>query len=388
MTAIFVVCGPVTYTNLSRYSELTERTYRRHFNKGVGFESINQLLIEQNTSDSSVEIAVVDCTFAEKSGRHTPGLDWFYNGKSQQREKGLEWSVIAVVDLEQHTGYSLSAQQTEAGLSESSQVTETGNNQPLSNRLDFYLGHLADCCAYLPKRIRHIVGDSFYSKKKWVNGVRTLGLHAVGKLRQDANVNYLYHGPQASGRGRPKKYAGKVNWAKLDRRRFKLRDTRSDGTKLYSTVVWSVAFACPIHVVYLLKERKGKQSYALLFSTDTELGAIDIYRFYAARFQIEFIFRDARQFTGLADSQARNLDALDTHVNVSLTALNLAKVALRAEQSQSQSQPMSFSLASLKRLALNEHLLDLFIANFGLDPSLIKSNPNYSNLLQYGSLIS
>jgi hypothetical protein len=43
-------------------------------------------------------------------------VDWFYNGKTQRAEKGLEWSVIAIVDLEQQTGYALSAQQTEAGL--------------------------------------------------------------------------------------------------------------------------------------------------------------------------------------------------------------------------------------------------------------------------------
>ena len=35
MTTIFVVCGKVNYTNLSRYSNLCERTYRRHFNQGL-----------------------------------------------------------------------------------------------------------------------------------------------------------------------------------------------------------------------------------------------------------------------------------------------------------------------------------------------------------------
>ncbi len=31
------------------------------------------------------------------------------------------------------------------------------------------------------------VGDLFYKKSKWVQGLRVLNLHAVGKLRQDAN---------------------------------------------------------------------------------------------------------------------------------------------------------------------------------------------------------
>ena len=380
-----MVCGKANYTNLSRYSELCERTYRRHFNQGMGFEGVNQLLIEQHGSSVGTQIGVIDCTFGEKSGRHTPGLDWFYNGKTQQTEKGLEWSVVGVVDLDQHTGYSISAQQTEAGLTaRAKEAAETGKR--LGNRVDFYLAHLAYCRSYFPQRVKHLVGDLFYSKLKWIEGLRVLDLHAVGKLRQDANVKYLYHGPQSTGPGRKKKYAGKVDWSQPDFRRFKLRETLEDGTKLYSAIVWSVAFKCNIHLVYLLKTRAGKQSYILLFSTDLELSAGDIHRFYSARFQIEFIFRDARQFTGMNDSQARNPEALDAQVNASLTALNLAKVALRP--AHLRDRPIPFSLASLKRRAHNEHLLERFISNFDLDPSLIKSHPNWSNLLQYGTIAS
>ncbi len=382
---MLIVCGKANYTNLSRYSELCERTYRRHYSRGIGFEAINQKLIEQHGSRSGIQIGVVDCTFGEKSGRQTPGLDWFYNGKTQKTEKGLEWSVISIVDLEQHTGYSLSAQQTEAGLAARAKAAKE-KGQSVGNRVDFYLGHLTYCCSFFPSRAKHLVGDLFYSKFKWIQGVRALGLHAVGKLRQDANVNYLYHGPQSSGPGRKKKYAGKVDWNNPDFRRLKLRETLGDGTQLYSAVVWSVAFKCNIQVVYLRKTKAGKRSYILLFSTDLELSASDIYRFYSARFQIEFIFRDARQFTGMNDSQARNPEALDTQVNASLTALNLAKAALRPEHLRDK--PIPFSLASLKRRALNEHLLERFFSHFDLDPSLIKSTPEWSNLLEYGTIAS
>jgi hypothetical protein len=46
-----------------------------------------------------------------------------------------------------------------------------------------------------------------------------------------------------------------------------------------------------IRVVYLLKNT----GYAVLFSTDTELDALTLYRYYKARFQIEFLFRDAKR---------------------------------------------------------------------------------------------
>lgn len=65
-------------------------------------------------------------------------------------------------------------------------------------------------------------------------------------------------------------------------------------------------------------------------------------------------------------------------------ALNLAKAALRLDQPGDNA--LSFSIASFKRLALNEHLLDLFIDLFELESTLIKSHVNYRNLLDYGAI--
>ncbi|MEB3213253.1 MAG: transposase [Leptolyngbyaceae bacterium] len=380
LTTIFVVCGKVNYVNLSRYSDLSERTYRRHFQSGFGFECLNLGLIEQVRSPEGVQIIVVDCTFVEKSSRHTYGLAWFYNGKTQRAEKGLELSVIGVVDLEQNTAYALSAQQTEAGLSTQTPSAEA-DPSPQGNRIDFYLGHLALCIPYFPQGIRYIVADGFYSKYKWVTGVVKLGFHAIGKLRCDANLKFLYTGPY-SGRGRRRHYDGKVNLA--DPRRFQFVQHVEEGVDLYSAVVWSVSLKRKVRLAYLLKKDKGRSRYVVLFSTDLELDPVCLYRYYAARFQIEFVFRDARQYTGLADCQARSADAIDTHVNASLLALNLAKVAL--QQSQTESDTLSFSMASFKRRALNEHLLDLFIEQFELEPTLIKSHANYQKLLDYGAI--
>jgi len=89
----------------------------------------------------------------------------------------------------------------------------------------------------------------------------------------------------------------------------------------------------------------------------------------------------------LADCQARSPDALDSPVNASLMALNLAKAALQSSQAEVEpTEPLNFSIASLKRQALNAHLLDLFTAMFDLEPTLIKSHPNYQTLLNYGAI--
>lgn len=111
-------------------------------------------------------------------------------------------------------------------------------------------------------------------------------------------------------------------------------------------------------------------------------GKSKIYLYYKARFQIEFVFRDGKQFTGLADCQARDLTKLDFHFNSSLTALNLAK--WDAVQQHDSDSDFVFSMASYKRRALNHHLLERFIQQLDLEPTLIKSHPNYRNLYNYG----
>ncbi len=60
----------------------------------------------------------------------------------------------------------------------------------------------------------------------------------------------------------------------------------------------------------------------------------------------------------------------------SVIALNLAK--FDAIQLYQSAQPFVFSLASYKRLALNRHLLERFISLFELDPTTIKSHPNFA----------
>ena len=66
------------------------------------------------------------------------------------------------------------------------------------------------------------------------------GLDQIGKLRHDANLRYLYHGPQKP-RGRRKQYDGKVKFDDLSRLEF-VRDTQ--GIRIYTMVVNSVRLKC------------------------------------------------------------------------------------------------------------------------------------------------
>lgn len=422
------MCGKVNFTNLSRYSELSEKTYRRHYGQAFEFTAFNRQTVEEAVGTTAEVIAATDCSFIPKRGKQTYGLDWFYNGSASRTEKGLEISVISVIDVVAHQGYTLSVQQTPSippggqpkgnaqgqgrgkgrqtfcredlervgeylkhlpERSPSSQsAAQTPPAEPLAvpdiTRIDHYLQQIQDTQPHFPTRLKYLAADGFYSKFKFVSGVRALNLHMISKLRVDADMRYLYTGSQKS-KGARRKYEGKVDLTDLTR--FTLVEFLEPHRKLYTTVVWHVSLKCKIRLVLLVHtDNPSKTRFVLLFSTDLDLDARKILEYYHSRFQVEFIFRDAKQFTGLCDAQTRDPKKLDFHFNASLTALNLAKYEhqLRHPCIDPEQPRVPLSMASYQRRAFNDHLLERFISKLDLDPTLIKSHPNFENLRSYG----
>lgn len=228
--------------------------------------------------------------------------------------------------------------------------------------------------------MRYLAVDGVYAKEKFVTGVRQLKLHVLSKLRRDANLRYRFEDEQKP-RGRPRLYAGKVDLNHPSLMTFVQH--LQPGIALYTAVVWHVSLRCWIRLAYLHDTRQPKQpKFVVLFSSDLEQCPKQIVHLYHLRFQIEFLFRDSKQFTGLEDCQSRTAKKLDFHFNSSLTALNLAK--LQAWQDRDPNQPFVFSMTSIKRRALNDFLLDVFISKLDLSPTSIKSHPNYESLRSYG----
>jgi len=104
-STVIVMCGKVNFTNLSRYSEITERTYRRQFLRSYNFIKGNAEIIETAILRTSRQIIATDCSFIAKSGKATYGIEYFYNGSAGRAEKGLEISVMAIVDVDTKQGY-------------------------------------------------------------------------------------------------------------------------------------------------------------------------------------------------------------------------------------------------------------------------------------------
>lgn len=375
---ILALRGRVNYRNLSRYCDYSERTLARQFQRQFDWPLFNLLAMRDVLKPDSTLIAAQDASFIPKSGKKTYGLDRFFNGCAGRSERGLEVSTMAIVDVTSNCAYTLSATQTPP-------QQELVNGDKEQSRVDFYLAQLHDTRPLLPASVKYLAADGFYAKQKYVDGVRACHLHLITKLRVDADLRYLYAGPRLKRRGRPKLYDGKVNFQDLSRFEELGTAEEAEHLHLYTAVLYHIRLKRRLRVLVVLSyQSPSKPRYVVLASTDTELGGRELYKLYRARFQIEFIFRDAKQFTGLSDCQSRKKAALDFHFNASLATLNLARI--EAVTNHQSTKRLVFSMASRKQLAFNERFIEVISEKLAIDLTTILNHKAYDELKAYGAI--
>lgn len=77
-TTILIVCGKVNFTNLSRYSDLSEKTYRRQFEKEFDFFNLNLSVIATATEPEQTVLGVMDVYFHHQTDDYCfHQSDWF-----------------------------------------------------------------------------------------------------------------------------------------------------------------------------------------------------------------------------------------------------------------------------------------------------------------------
>lgn len=376
---ILALRGRLNFRNLSRYCDYSERTLARQFRHAFDWPDFHQRVIQRALKDAAELISVQDASFIPKSGKQTFGLGYFFNGCHARPERGLEISNLAVVDVTRRCAFTLAVAQTPPAPDKASQP------QQEETLIDFYRQQLREQRHRLPPPVAYHAVDGYFAKQKYIDEVVSLKLHPITKLRCDADCLFLYAGPHPRRRGRKRKYDGKVNWQDLSRFDYLGTLAGEAHLHLYTSVVWHRSLKRKLRVVVLVNRKDpAKPRYIILASTDLELDGRKLVEYYGARFQIEFVFRDSKQFTGLTDCQARDKAALDFHFNASLATLNL----VRAEElcAQPCATPQVFSMASWKQRKFNERLLNLFIEQLALDPTWVKKQPCYDELRSYGAI--
>jgi hypothetical protein len=380
VSEILLLClslrGRMNFSQLGRQGEMCEKSYRLYFEKDFDWLEFNSLLVDQVCS--AKKIIGFDPSYIPKSGKHTPDLGYFYSGVANKYKKGLEIGNISVIDVNQNTAYHLEAIQTPKSKKDN---TESGKTL-----VDYYAEIIIERAERLEKISKTLVVDGYFAKIKFIDQVTdATNFDVVCRLRDDANLKYLFLGKQKKGRGRKRKHDGKVNVKKIDKRRIK-KVYSDESMHVYNGVVYSVGLKRNIKLCYVeFIDSKGRvKLHKMFFSTNLKTSAMQIFEYYKARFQMEFNFRDAKQFTGLNNVQARSKNKLHFHFNACLTAVNIGKYIQRNGIDKNSYTPISIS--DLKVQFQNRNLLYRIFSIYGFDHELIKLKDKYVDVIKFGSI--
>lgn len=369
------ISGRINFLRLSRHSDnYVESSFGLHFEEYFDFPQFNKELIMQHGSGHYV--LAFDPTYIRKSGKATAGAGKYWSGSAQRSRWGLEAGLLSVIDVDDHTAYHLDVVQTPCCAE---------RQQKGVCLMDHYAQAILWSKEHGENLSSYIALDAYFAKAGFINRILEQSrLHVISRLRTDADLRYLYKGPHKKGRGAPRKYDGKVDVNNPDLDHFELA-YQDEEIRIYSAVVNCKFLKRNIRLAYTqLLDDKGKvKNYKFFFSTDINLTARMVVKYYRGRFQQEFLIRDGKQFTGLNDCQARSRAKLEFHWNTSLTAINTAKVAHWL--SKPADQRKAFSMATVKILHHNQLLIDQFFDILPENTKLSKNNPEVLELYQLGA---
>jgi len=134
-------------------------------------------------------------------------------------------------------------------------------------------------------------------------------------------------------------------------------------------------FPVLLNVVILVKTNLATQAWGhvILFSSDLELSCENLVNYYSLRFQIEFNFRDAKQFWGLEDFMNVNPTSVTNAANLSLFMVNLSQLLMCDFR---QTDP-DFGVLDLKsyylRNPVKSHTLTGVCRTAGREKTLVKN---------------
>jgi putative transposase len=181
----------------------------------------------------------------------------------------------------------------------------------------------------------YMVLDGFYGNQHYLKYAQSKGLHLISKLKSNAHLILPYTGEQKKGRGRPKKYGDKLDYNKMPKEALLTLPTEHKLNKPH-TKVWALKVYADtmreqlIQVLIIQKiNPKTKQiGQTVLFTNDLALAPLLLIKYYSLRFQIEFDFRDAKQFFGLSSFKNYKQNQLTNAANIAFTCQITAQIIL------------------------------------------------------------
>jgi putative transposase len=374
--AMIAMTGRVSMLGLSRWAEKggSYRTIQRFFYTVIPWAQVfwtffhEHLLDQQNTYLLAGDESVVT-----KAGEKTHGLDCFFSGLMKKTVPGLSFFTLALISVQQRRSYPVCTEQTVRSAEEkaASQVkkqakkAKAGDPKRKSgrpkgsrnkNKADVMLNPELQRIQKMLQAFLHTIQgtipltylalDGHFGNYPALHMVRQCQLQLISKLRSDAALFMPYIGPSPKRGPRPR-LGDRVNIHKIPD--AYLKETKVENgieTRTYQIELLQREFLDPLNVVILLKTNLATKAWAhvILFSSDLELSFDKLVDFYSLRFQIEFNFRDAKQFWGLEDFMNVTQTAVTNAANLSLFMVDVSQVLMCKYR---QEDP-NFSILDLK----------------------------------------
>ena len=350
--AVLAMTGGVTLRNISRWTQKggSYRTIQRFYNTVIPWGTLCWVFFREHLFDpDDVYLLAGDETIVPKSGTHTYGLSRFFASTHGKTIRGLAFFVVSLISVKQRRSYPMRMEQIvrDEGSttpkkttvpktaetprhpgrpkgSKNRNKTEVVLNDTLKQVHSLLKTVFATIDGLLP--IRYFLLDGYFGNNNTLQMVRGCGLHLISKLRRDAAL-YLPPTTPYQGRGRPAIYGERLNPKEIDSKyRVSTQTQGNITTDVYQIECRHKRFPDPLNVVCVRKTNAQTQekSHVLFFSSDLALEAETLIDYYSLRFQIEFNFRDAKQFWGLDDFMNIKETPVNTAANLSMFMVNVS----------------------------------------------------------------
>ena len=354
---LLAMTGRVSMLNISRWTSEggSYRTVQRFFNTVMPWGTLFWVFFSTYLLDrESTYILAGDETTVSKSGQSTYGLSRFFSSAEGKTIPGLAFLGLSLVSVKERRSYPMLMEQIVRSdtrspsppASESPEETQqpvprrnrgrpkgSRNRNKTQVQLSETLKHLQTMIKALLRRIddlipvRYLLLDGYFRHNNALQMTKACGLHLISKLRVNTALYFSSRETPYAGRGRPRLYGQRFNPQQIDPKwRISTETHANITTEVYQAQLRHKKFPDPLNVVCILKTqlRTEKKSHVLLFSSDLALDAETLIDYYALRFQIEFNFRDAKQFWGLEDFMNVNKTPVNNAANLSMFMVNVS----------------------------------------------------------------
>ena len=360
--ALLMMTGRITMLGISRWAGKggSYRTVQRLFSTVLPWAMLFWVFFRHHLyCPADVYCVAGDEVIVTKAGKHTHGLDRFFSSLYGKPVPGLAFFTLSLVSVQRRRSFPMRMEQVvrsdaekAASKAQAAAKKPTGaqatrrpgrpkgskNTPKAAATLTPELVRITSLLTALLQLLTTVLAvtywvlDGHFGNHTAVQMARQCGFHLISKLRYDAALYFPYTGPYA-GRGPRRKYGPKVDYDHLPG--HALKETTVEGhieTRLYQMQVLHKEFAQPLNVVIIAKTNLHTQARAhvVLCSSDLALAYAPLVDYYGLRFQIEFNFRDAKQYWGLEDFMNVTPTGVTNAANLSLFMVNVA-YGLRAD---------------------------------------------------------